>query len=101
MAPISKILTGEQRERIVALWFIYGNDGPHHSMSNHKWIQQLIEPSTPRDLRDFYKPGSACIEVVEDVVFRNCSCRPLDVGGGIVFRASADDCELHGFGEGN
>ena len=36
-------LTGGQRARLEALWFVYGNHGPKATMENHGFIQGFLE----------------------------------------------------------
>lgn len=38
-----EILTADQRKKLEALWFIYGNGGKKATLGNHKFIQGLLE----------------------------------------------------------
>jgi len=59
-------ITIEQRRFLEDLWFIWGNGGPKHSMSNHKFIQGIIERGD--DDRKFFKPDKDLIRVVDSIL---------------------------------
>lgn len=66
-APVWAVkLNDYQRERIDDLWFYYGNNGPKHSLSNHKYIQHLLHYGS--DKRDFYKPDEELLKRVDDIL---------------------------------
>lgn len=46
-----------QIQDLEKLWYTYGNQGPKHSIGNHKWIQKLIfEPdSNPEQALSYYQ----------------------------------------------
>lgn len=46
-------ITEEQKEHLIKLWFIYGNNGKKHTHFNHRYIQNFIEHN--EDSEDFYK----------------------------------------------
>ena len=46
-------ITEEQKEQLIKLWFIYGNNGKKHTHFNHRYIQNLIEHN--EDSEEFYK----------------------------------------------
>lgn len=45
---------------------MYGNNGKHHTLANHKYIQQLLEWG--KDHRDFYKPSKQCLAAVQSIM---------------------------------
>lgn len=57
-------LTPSQRHSLDDLWFIWGNGGSKHTMSNHKFIQRILEHGI--DNRDFYKPDTELIAIVDE-----------------------------------
>lgn len=74
MAPRRKVipvkLTGEQRERLERLWFIYGNHGPKTTPGNHAFIQGLLEQGEDiRPLRQRgYIPTEECEQAVDAIL---------------------------------
>lgn len=60
------VLTGEQRERLENLWFIFGNHGPKATMENHGFIQGFLERDS--DERDFYRPTAECLAAVDAIL---------------------------------
>lgn len=58
-------LTSDKYRRLHDLWFVYGNNGKHHTLANHKWIQHLLQGN---DYRDFYKPTPECVAAVERIL---------------------------------
>jgi len=56
----------KQRKKFEDLWFIYGNNGQKHTMSNHKFIQGFLEHG--KDLRKFYKPSITLIKKVDKII---------------------------------
>jgi hypothetical protein len=46
-------LTPEQRKKLEAMWFTFGNNGKKHTWGNHKWIQGILERG--EDDRNFFK----------------------------------------------
>ena len=61
-----KKMTDSQRKELSEIWWYYGNGGPKASLSNHKFIQKLID--SDRDLRDFYKPSYECLKAVDKIM---------------------------------
>jgi hypothetical protein len=67
-------LTGDQRERLERLWFVYGNHGSKTTPGNHQFIQCLLEHGidirplqtkrTPK--RDV--PTDECVSAVEKIL---------------------------------
>lgn len=59
-------LTSDQRYELERLWFVYGNHGPKHSHSGHRFIQCLLEEG--EDHRNFFKPSGEVIQAVDNVL---------------------------------
>lgn len=53
------------RERLIDLWFIYGNRGTKHTKGNHKFIQSILEHG---EYRPDYQPTDECKEAVDELV---------------------------------
>ena len=65
---ITHNLTEEQREALNKLWFIYGNHGKKTTLSNHRFIQNIL--TRGEDDRDFFLNAnySRYIAAGQDVV---------------------------------
>ena len=65
---MSKIveINDTQKSDLEDLWFVYGNNGKHHTHANHRFIQCLIDER--KDYRDFFKPTLECIKAVEMIL---------------------------------
>ena len=67
-------LTEEQRERLVRLWFVYGNYGPKTTPGNHQFIQCLLEhgidvrPLQTKRTAKRDVPTEECVAAVERVL---------------------------------
>jgi|ERR1051325_11082893 hypothetical protein len=74
MAPRRQVipvtLTGEQREKLERLWFLYGNHGPKTTPGNHAFIQAMLEQGM--DIRPLkqrgYMPTAECERAVDAVL---------------------------------
>jgi len=60
------ILTNCQKEDLEKLWLIYGNCGQEHSVSNHKFIQKILEKG--QDQRGSLNPTEKCLLAVEIIL---------------------------------
>lgn len=60
------ILTATQITKLNELWFIYGNGRRKSTLSNHKFIQDLLERD--EDCRELYNPTIECAEEVDKVL---------------------------------
>ncbi len=60
------VLTEEQRYKLENLWFIYGNNGKRHTLSNHKFIQNILKNG--EDARNFYYPDEDLIKLVDEII---------------------------------
>lgn len=65
----------QRRKLIEDLWFVYGNNGKHHTLTNHKYIQQLLEWG--KDHRDFYRPSKQCLAAVQSIMTAEISIRKV------------------------
>lgn len=65
-SPKKVELSPEQKEKLEKLWFIFGNHGPKTTMSNHRFIQCLLEDS--KDYRKFFKPTKECLAEVDKIL---------------------------------
>ncbi len=59
-------LEKQQKRQLENLWFIYGNGGKFSTLSNHKFLQQLLERGD--DLRKFYSPSCELLEKVDSIL---------------------------------
>jgi len=70
-------LTAYQKGKLRPLWFIYGNDGIHHTHYNHKYIQGFLEYGEDReeDYKIFGGTQNAitdkCLAEVKAIVYAN------------------------------
>lgn len=55
-----------RRKLIENLWFVYGNNGKHHTSGNHSYIQRLLDEE--KDYKDFYKPDERCLAAVQSIM---------------------------------
>jgi len=55
-----------QRKFLEDLWFIWGNNGLQHTMSNHKFIQGILEHGE-YDAK-FYKPDRSLVSIVDSIL---------------------------------
>lgn len=62
-------LTEEQRAKLEALWFVYGNRRRKHTHGNHRFIQTLLEVGSYNE--KFFKPTRECRDAVLAVLRKN------------------------------
>jgi anti-sigma factor ChrR (cupin superfamily) len=46
-------ITDDQRQELMRIWFVFGNNGKKHTHHNHRYIQCLIENN--EDTEHFYR----------------------------------------------
>ena len=68
-----KLKAGQQMA-MEGLWFRFGNNGPKHTMGNHKFIQRHVEGRM--DEIDLYDPTDECREAVRKILVFNYSDFP-------------------------
>ena len=65
-------LTDMQKDKLLKLWFIYGNNGKKHSHCNHRYIQNILEHR--EDTESFYRQSTKndlteeCVNAVKNVL---------------------------------
>ena len=52
MAKLVEI-TDDQRQELMRIWFVFGNNGKKHTHHNHRYIQNFIEHN--EDTEHFYR----------------------------------------------
>lgn len=59
-------INANQRRNLEDLWFVYGNHGKKHTMSSHRFIQEILEKGMDR--RDFFRPPPECVKAVDEIL---------------------------------
>lgn len=62
----SVTITASQRKFLEDLWFLWGNNGRLHTMSNHKFIQCILERGD-YDTK-FFSPNKLLVSVVDSIL---------------------------------
>lgn len=63
------IITKDQRVKLEAAWFVYGNNGRKHTLSGHKFIQGILERG--KDYRALYRPDKEVTQTVDRILSSN------------------------------
>ena len=59
-------ITRPQKHFLEDLWFVWGNNGPKHSMDNHKFIQGILERGD-YDTK-FFSPAQPLVQAVDSIL---------------------------------